>query len=414
MKELQKNILSLIGFIFLTACGGSSEDTSSTVSTVENKTYSTTSTKGDYTEWSILADGTVHAVWQVINNTGGIDYIHTFDANCGVETATGLRECTFTSVSCEAELLACPPLPSGSFSMMNVTDVALFVETDDGVDRQLHVGFVKDENACNEDVSGDYFSLHLGLGKRDIFGMYRSDENFTNIVHSDFGFETRDANAHQTLSYNTGTSSTLLLDKGCVNGVREREISGGLIRSMMTKSGLFVLDLPAGQGGILSFKVENVATIEEIANKTFGGYTFPDNDEAQAISVTSSLLIDNRVELNVLVGVERESLRIMPLATSDAMSSPSYPSFSSAPISYASNLLSSSYINPSNMRGFYKLDGLNDDGRVILSALKHNGKVLLFGAVYNYRTTTDINPNTGLNFSEDRLYNTGSFILFER
>ena len=411
MNKLQKNILNLIGLVFLTACGGSSSETSSAV---ESKTYSTTSTKGDYTEWSILADGTVHAIWQVINNTGGIDYIHTFDANCGVETSTGLRECNFTSVSCEAGLLACPPLLSGSFSMMNMPDVALFVETDDGVDRQLHVGFVKDENACNEDVSGDYFSLHLGLGKRDIFGMYRSDANFTNIVHSDFGFETSDANAHQTLSYNTGTASASLLDKGCVNGVREREIDGRFIRSMMTKSGLFVLDLPAGQGGILSFKVENAATIEEIANKTFGGYTFPDNDEAQALSVTSGVLINNRVELDVLIGVERESLRIMPLATSDAMTTPIYPSFSSAPTSYASNLLSSSYINPSNMRGFYKLDGLNDDGRVILSALKHNGKVLLFGAVYNYRTITDINPSTGLNFSENGLYNTGSFILFER
>lgn len=66
------------------------------------------------------------------------------------------------------------------------------------------------------------------------------------------------------------------------------------------------------------------------------------------------------------------------------------------------------------MLGLYKLDGLGDDERVVFSALKHNGKVVLLGAAYNHRTVADINPATGINFREDALYNTGSFILFER
>ena len=398
--------------VLFTACGGESK--SATTPTVKNKTYATTSTKGDYSEWSVNADGTLHAVWQVINSMGKTDYTHTFDANCSTPTITGLQECAFIGVSCRAGLLACPSLPSGTFSMMNIPDVAIFVETDDGRTRQLHIGFIKDDNACTQDVSGDYVSMHIGLGKRDVFGIYRSDENFINITHADFGFETSDANIHQTLSYNTGTPSASLVDKGCLNGVREREISGGLIRSMMTKSGLFVLDLPAGQGGMLSFKVENSATLEDMANKTFGGYSFPDNAEAKAISLTSSAVIDNRITLNTLVGEESEILRIMPLGVLDNMTTPSYPSFTSAPIDYASNTLSSVYTTPSNILGLYKLDGLNDEGRVILSALKHNGKVVLLGTVYNHRTIADINPATGRNFRENALYNTGNFILFER
>jgi len=34
--------------------------------------------------------------------------------------------------------------------------------------------------------------------------------------------------------------------------------------------------------------------------------------------------------------------------------------------------------------------------------------------VSNYRTTTEMNPGTGMNFAMDGLYNTGNFILFER
>lgn len=331
MNNVQKNILLFLALVFLVACGGSS---SNETATIKSKTYATTSTKGDYTEWSINEDGTVHAVWQVINARGTTDYTHTFDASCASATATGLQTCNFTTVSCSAGVLACPALPSGTFSMINIPDVAIFVETDDAGTRQLHVGFVKDETACTEDVSGDYVYMHLGLGKRDIFGLYRSDENFMNIIHADFGFETSDANAHQTLSYNTGTPSATLVDKGCVNGVREREIAGGLVRSMMTKSGLFVLDLPAGQGGMLSFKVENSATLEDIANKSFGGYAFPDNVDAQAISLTTSAVIDNRVNWDALIGTERASVRIMPLGTSDSETSPAYPSFSSAPTNY--------------------------------------------------------------------------------
>jgi len=410
-----KNILIygvvLVGATLFFGCGGGSSDETPTV---ESSTYATTSTRGDYTEWTLTGNA-LHAVWQVVNNSGGIDYTHTFDATCGAEASTGLRECTLGTVTCADGLEACPTLPTGSFSMMIVPDVALFVHTGTGVSSQLHIGFTKDANSCTADVSGDYTFIRTGLGQRDTFGMYRSDANFINILHSDFGFETTDANMNQTLSYNTSTEIESLVNNGCTDGVRFRDDTGGnAIRSMMTRSGLFVLDLPAGEGGLLSFKVENAATLADMAGKRFGGYTFPDNDDPEAISVTSGEVVGNRVPLTATLSSGMEDFRIMGLGTSDSMLNPAYPNFAVAPSGYSTSTLSTTYATTDSIPGLYKFDGLNDNGRVILVAMIHNSKTILVGMVYNYRDTTDFNHSTDMNFTEEGLYNTGNFILFER
>ena len=402
--------LFTLGLILFTACGGGG---GSTTPAVESSTYATTSTRGDYTEWTLTGNA-LHAVWQVVNNTGGIDYTHTLDATCGAETSTGLRECTFDTVTCVDGLAACPPVPTGTFSMMNVPDVALFVHTGIGASSQLHIGFTKDATSCTGDVSGDYAFIRTGLGQRDTFGLYRSDTNFVDILHADFGFKTTDANMHQTLSYNTGREVETLVNNGCLDGVRFREVYGSGIRSMMTRSGLFVLDLPAGQGGLLSFKIENAATLADIANKNFGGYSFPDTGSPEAFTLTAGSIVDNRVSLTATFPLETSILRVMDLGTSDSMTSPAYPNFAVALSGYSTSTLSSTYATADSIPGLYKLDGLSDEGRVILASMKHNGKVILLGMVYNYRDRGDLNPNTGLPFFENGLYNTGNFIGFER
>ena len=400
----------IIGATLFYGCGGGGSDETPSV---ESSTYATTSTKGDYTEWT-LSGSDMHAVWQAVNSDGGIDYTHTFDARCGAETSTGLRECTFTTVTCTDGLAVCPPPPTGTFSMMSVPDVALFVHTGTGMSSQLHVGFSKDDTSCTVDVSGDYTFIRTGLGQRDTFGLYRSDANFINILHADFGFETIDGNMNQTLSYNTGTETQTLTNNGCTDGVRFREVGGSDIRSMMTRSGLFVLDLPAGEGGLLSFKVENAATLADMAGKNFGGYTFPDNGDPEAISVTSGEVIGNRVAMTATLSARIEDVRIMDLGTSDSMLNPAYPNFAVAPSGYSASTLSSTYATADSIPGLYKFDGLNDNGRVIFVAMVHNAKTILLGMVYNYRDTDDLNPSTDANFSEAGLYNTGNFILFER
>jgi len=402
----------LVGATLFYGCGGGGSETTPTV---ESSTYATTSTRGDYTEWT-LAGSNLHAVWQVVNDMGGIDYTHTFDATCGAESSTGLRECTFDTVTCADGLASCPAVPSGSFSMMAVPDVALFVHTGIGVSSQLHIGFTKDATSCTEDVSGDYAFIRTGLGQRDTFGLYRSDANFVDILHADFGFETTDANMNQTLSYNTGTEVEAFTNNGCVEGVRFREVDGFAIRSMMTHSGLFVLDLPAGDGGLLSFKVENAATLVDIAGKNFGGYSFPDNGDPEAFTMTAGIVSANRVALTATLPSGTQHLRMMRLGTSDSMTAPAYPNFGVVPSGYSTSTLSSTYATADTIPGIYKFDGLDDNGRVIMAAMKHNGKVILLGMVYNYRNTGDIDPRSDTNatFGENGLYNTGNFIGFER
>ena len=80
---MKKYILYSVVFLMSTTlfygCGGGGSDESPTA---KSSTYATTSTRGDYTEWT-LTDNALHAVWQVVSSTGDINYTHTFDATCG-------------------------------------------------------------------------------------------------------------------------------------------------------------------------------------------------------------------------------------------------------------------------------------------------------------------------------------------
>ena len=107
--------------------------------------------------------------------------------------------------------------------MMAVPGVALFVHTDgDFDDEQLYIGFAKNAEACSDDVSGDYTFIHIGLGLNENFSMYRTDDNFVNILHSDFGFDSTASTATPEVIYRTGSENTVLTDSGCSNGVRTR------------------------------------------------------------------------------------------------------------------------------------------------------------------------------------------------
>jgi len=88
--------------------------------------------------------------------------------------------------------------------------------------------------------------------------------------------------------------------------------------------------------------------------------------------------------------------------------------FTAAVTGYSSNVLSADYATPADIPGLFKLDNPSDDGRVVLAAMKYNSKVIAVGMVYNYRTSYETNPATGMAFNPDGLYNTGNFILFEK
>ncbi len=405
--------LILFSFIAIVSIACSSSG-SSDGNAPETNTYSTTSTKGDYSEWTLVG-GELSAIWQVVADNGDIKYTYNITATCGDADINGVRACTVSSGSCTPGVLACIDTPTGNFDMMDVPGVALFVQMDgDFGDEQLHIGFVKNALACADDVSGDYTFIRSGLGLDENFGMYRSDANFINILHSDFGFDAASAATTPTIIYKTGSEAESLADGGCVDGVRTRTASGDVMRSMITNSGLFILDLPSGQGGLLSFKTSNAASITDFANKNFGGISFPDNANPEAINATSGTVNANKVTFAANVGGEAQSIKMMALNIADTTTDPAYPDFSLAPSGYNASTMFATYPSPSDIPGLFKFEGFTDTGRVIMIAMKFNNKLIGIGMVYNFRNTGDTNPATGNPFTTDGLYNTGNFILFEK
>ncbi len=418
MKNI-KSVLNcsvlLLMIAIVSGCGGGGSSTGTTSSGATSYSYATTSSKGDYSEWTLTGDQLV-ATWNVVSASGAIDYTYDLSSTCGSADSYGIHSCTVDTSSCTDGASSCPGSFTGSFDMMDIPGVALFVQTGSGTGRQLHIGFAKDDGACADDVSGDYTMIRTGLGLAENFGIYRSDADFLNIEHAEFGFNTADANMTQSVAYRTGTASAqTLTDNGCVGGVRSRGVGGETVRSMMTASGLFVLDLPAGQGGILSFKVDKAASLSDFANKTFGGISFPDDGPPQFLDGVFGPVTGNKVNFAATTsGSSSSTLAINALATPAAALNPPYPGFGVAPAGYASTTLAADYATPAVIPGMFKIDDPVDEGRVIIAAMKFGGKVVGIGMVYNYRTTGDTDPSTGVGFAADGLYNTGNFILFER
>jgi len=388
-------------------------------------TYSTTSNVGDYTEWTF--DGTtIGANWKVINSTGGIDVTYTIVANCPTYNDTyGYYTCTITSAACTPGIGSCGTNPSGTFDMMEVPGTAIFVHTGSGASSQLHVGLLKDSTACTADVSGDYVYARTGLGSRELYGIYRSDSNFLSVTHADFAMWASASATTPVVEYTTqdasGTGAVTFTDGGCASGVRTRGTGSETLRAMMTNSGLFILDMPSGQGGIVSFKMANAATLADFENKTFGGISFPDNSSPSPILAVTGASASNAVAVisGDVDGSPIGAVDIRPLTNAtSAATNPSFPDYSVAPASgtYAANTtLQPVYATPSTFPGMFRIDGgLSDSGRVMMAAAKLNGKVVAFGFVYNWRDSGQTNPATGSPFSPDGLYNTGNFILFER
>ncbi len=416
--------LLIAGGIF-NSCTSGGADGSNPGRDSTSYTYSTTSNVGDYTEWTF--DGsTISATWQVINGSGNVDMTYTVVATCPVFNSTyGYYSCNITTGGCTPGASACSGTPSGTFDMMEVPNTAIFVHTGSGASSQLHVGLLKDSTACSAIVSGDYVYARTGLGSRELFGIYRTDNNFLSVVHADFSMYSSASATTPVIEYTTqdasGTGAVTLSDGGCSGGVRTRGAGGGNLRAMMTNSGLFILDMPSGQGGLVSFKMANAATLTDFENKTFGGISFPDNGSPSPILAVTGTSSSNAVAVTSgdVNGTPIGAVDIRPLTNNtSAATSPSFPDYSVAPASgtYAANtVLQGAYPTPNTFPGIFRIDGaVSDSGRVMMAAAKLNGKVVAFGFVYNWRDSGQTNPATGLPFSSNGLYNTGNFILFER
>jgi hypothetical protein len=406
------------------SCAKKDEGSSSSV------TYSTTGTTGDYAEWTV-SGSTLTAVWKVMNGTGAITKTLNVSATCGAADATfGYKACTVDSGSCTAESgssCAADDAPSAGkqFYMFEVPGVALVVKgkTESGtpaIQEQLHVGLLKDTSCAS--IAGDYTFMMTGLKKRDLFGIYRTDSDFNNITHADFGMDNGGTAATTpSVIYTTGSTGGIetLTGSGCVDGVRTRGISGSTIRLAATAAGAFIVDMPAGQGGLVAFKTTNAASISDLAGKSFGGIKFPDDGSAEeVIAVTTGALASGSVPITNVAfsgGTSATNFghfRPVTYSGSWTASAPAYPNFSSVPSAYSSssNALKTTYANPSTIPGMFVIDSgsFGDTGRVFMVAMKYNGKVMAFGTTYNHRNTNESGAPL------DNIANTGAFIVFEK
>jgi hypothetical protein len=397
-------------------------------------TYGTTGTSGDYAEWTV-SGSTLTGVWKVIDTAGALVKTLNVSATCGSADATyGYRVCTIdTGICTPVSGLTCAaddaPSPGKQFYMFEVPGVALMVKgkSESGtpaLQEQLHVGLLKD-SSCGS-IAGDYTFMMTGINRRDLFGIYRTDANLTNVTHADFGMSyTGSEGSTPSVAYTTGgtTNGTDALGgTSCVDGVRERTISAGAatIRMAGTAAGAFVVDLPSGQGGLVAFKTTNAASLADFAGKTFGGISFPDNSSEQLLAATTGASTGSAVPITSLTmtgggsPVILTDLAFKPATNTSgwAATAPAHPDFTATVSGYSANALQATYANPAAIPGLYVIDGssftASDRGRVFLVAMKSDGKVMAFGSVYNYRDH-DSNGTT-----PTILVNTGAFILFEK
>jgi hypothetical protein len=415
-----------LGFT-VTRCNSSSSGTGGAVSLpqLSGSVYSTTSNVGDYAEWS-FASGVLTTLWYKVSSAGAVDGVISLTANCGAEDGTyAFRTCTIATASCQQG--TCGTLPSvgvDTFKMLEVTGVALFVKTGNGVGSQLHVGVLRDNSGCSANVAGDYVYIKTNVANRDLFGMYRTDSALNVINHSDFGFSNPgSAAATPTLTYNTqggtGAGNDTLVGSACSSGVRTRTLSGATLRSMMTSGGLFILDLPSGQGGLVSYKTTSAATLADLASKNFKGISFPDNGTEQAVQITTSAVVGSAVAFTGgtsggPIGITSANFKALSNTTNTA-TAPAFPDFTAAVTNYSNNItLQPTYSTVAAIPGLFRIEGTySDTGRVIVAFMNSGGKTIGFGAVYNYRTAGMSKPD-GSTYSSNGIYNTGNFLLFEK
>jgi len=283
------------------------------------------------------------------------------------------------------------------------------VHMDGSGSNELHFGFSLDGAGCTTDVSGDYVYGRLNAGADEILGMYRVDSAFETVSHAGFGFTGSVPSSVALQFFSSGSQTDTLGDEGCTNGVRTRTFTSGsgpaTLRAMMTNSGMFILDLPQGQGGLVSYKTSAAAQLSDFTNKDWIGISFPDNSEAQLFAATTGALAGTEVTVSRVSFMEGETdetgvTKFTPLSGT---------SFNTPTYTTATNLggLNTDHPTVAEWPGVYRISG-NPTANTVLFGMKFNEKVLAFGVNYNNR---DHDNDTG---TPEVIRNSGNFIFFEK
>lgn len=398
-----------------------------------NYTYNTTSTASTVRKSGERAAGTKFGTWTFTDgaltaslattNSGVVQYTVNVNATCAAPSSDfGFQLCTTgEGSSCTAGAVACPsgaaPSAGVTFFLKTVEGVALFALTEN----ELHAGIV--QGSCAANIAGDYLFAHMGVGSQDLFGMYKLDATITNVTHADFGVRATNTAADpddREVFYSTGDPGGDITISGatCSNGVWTIPTPSGDIIATLTDSGLFLLN-KGSEGGILSFKLANAATLADLSGKTIAGIQFPDNASPSPIAVTFGTPTANDISGSAKMGqISGTTLSVAETATVTIKKASAQADLTldltapvadgPGPTAYASNShFPTLYATIADIPGLYVVPpAMGDNGLVLLSIGKLNGKLLAFGVVSNDRSPA-VNPT-------NHMPNTGAFIAFEQ
>jgi hypothetical protein len=406
-----KRFRLLASLLLVVALGVGLSRCGSSGTTVVN-TYITSSNKGDLATFNFNGD-TLTVEWKITNTTvGTVKKTLNITASCAAADSTyGSRSCTVTTSSCTDGTAACvsgdAPSSGSIFKATEAPGIGLMVLTPDS--SQLFVGITA--GSCDASVTGKYIGMNMGVGQYNIFTLFQPNSAFTSLQKANFRV-TGGANVSSPTFRYDGTDTPhdtiTLTGATCSSGVRTFTIGGNTYSATLTQNGMFVIDAPAGQGGIVAFDLANAATLSDIAGKSFKGFTFPDNSTPRRLSVTTGTAGSSSVSISALSLDDGSTMTPLPSikkidADATFTNPSSTPTTYSTGAAYSSNSFSSTYANIAAIPGMYFIPPqTGDHGHVLVGAMKQGGKVLLFGVVFNDRSggspavpTTTAYPNTG-------------------
>lgn len=390
--------------------------------------YVATTTEGDLVSYTVNGN-TVNVNWKVTTaNTGAINKTYTVALTCGAADATyAYKTCEINSASCTEGPGAGPncgtsdPVVGDDMYLLEIPGFALIIGRE-GVD-EIQAGFVP--GACGSFSTGDYLYTKLNPGNSTSFGLFRVSTNSLNgpfpgpssfLTHGDFSIVSTTPNdpmVVQTtkLDYSDTDGKFVPDSVTCENGVYTIVAGGGAtsLRAVVTASGLLMMDLPSGDGGQLAFNVAKKASLADLANKTFVGLAFPDNDHPTVGAATTGPSNGTRVEITNFSSLgsppqPNPGQFFYPASALDGtvanlkLDLTTVPANSGGGEQWSTNALQGTYPTPSTIPGLFGISAATnpaDDGRIMTGAFKHDGKVVLFGAVYNDRGNPSLLPNTG-------------------
>lgn len=403
--------------------------------------YGSTSSTGDFAQWT-SSNGTVSVVWNQTDSSGNITKTITASAACGAADPTyGYQTCTISSgATCTSGTQTCgasdAPAAGATFQTIEIPGVAILVHMGSGGQAgtggstdQVHVGFTIN-TTCTQ-PGGTFVFSRLGVAQKDLFGIYQTGSNFSSITHA--SFYANDATSGTCGGAGSGRCTQTpvwALDEpgsqlpaqtttnvSCTAGVWSFGINGMTVRAVQSSGGTFILDLPAGQGGIVGLPVAQAAQASDFANKQFYGIVFPDESSPSPMSLTTGSISGTGAvpitSLQMQNGTPSLTSPVFePFTTAaSSVSSPAFPDGTAAVSGFSSSPLYSSYPTPSTFPGLFKVDATStgDDGRVVLVATVSNGHTLAFGTNYNWR----INGDNGFTGTTGYV-NAGAFVLFSK